>query len=258
MVDARSRHVGAVRLDYDARSPLWNHVYDGTSFHDVVLQTRLAVALSMLAGRDRAVTGPALDVGCGAGQLLGVLLAEGELVAGCDISIRQAVSARTRVGGGRAIVVQADAGRLPFADSAFATATALGLLEYLPSPGEGLRELARVTRPGGHVVVTMPNPWRLSYLLDPIGVVLGRFGHTRPGYQRHYLSAAGLRHQLAVAGFDVEAVQGHGIGRFAVANRPILGDERSVQLSRTLEAWLPASLMRLFGANIVAIARRKP
>jgi SAM-dependent methyltransferase len=256
MADARSRHVDAVRLDYDARSPRWNHVYDGVSFHDVVLQTRLAIAAAMLANRKHVLPGPALDVGCGAGQLLVILAAEGQPVVGCDISFLQAVSARTRVGTERAIVLQADGGRLPFGDAVVATATALGLLEYLPTPAEGIRELARVVRPGGHLVVSMPNPWRLAYLLDPIGAVLGRFGRTRPGYRRHYLSSRALQKQLSAAGFRVEAVQGHGLGRFAVANRPVFGDPRSVRISRALEARLPASVSRLLGANIVAIARR--
>jgi SAM-dependent methyltransferase len=256
MADDRSRHVDAVRLDYDARSPRWNHVYDGVSFHDVVLQTRLAIAAAMLAGRVHVLPGPALDVGCGAGQLLAILAAEGQPVAGCDISFLQTVSTRARVGSERAIVVQADAGRLPFCDAVFATATALGLLEYLPSATEGIDELARVVRPGGHVVVSVPNPWRLSYLLDPIGAVVGRVGSTRPGYRRQYLSSRALRKQLTAAGFSVEAMKGHGLGRFALASRPVFNDARSVRISRALEARLPAPVARLLGSNIVAIARR--
>lgn len=258
MVDARSRHIEAVRLDYDARSPRWDHVYRGTSFHDVVLQTRMAIATAMLAARDRTVVGPALDVGCGAGQLLVILEGEGRPVAGCDISFRQTRSAKGRVDPAVVVVTQADAGRLPFADGTFATATALGLIEYLPSCGEGFRELARVTMPAGQLVVSMPNPWRLAYLLDPVGAIIGRFRHTRPGYRRRYLSARGLRQQLMAAGFAVEEIVGHGLGRFALANRPLFGDALSVRITTVLDARLPAPLLRLFGANLVAIARREP
>jgi SAM-dependent methyltransferase len=256
VADARTRHVRAVQLDYDARAPRWNHVYDGTSFHDVVLQRRLAIAASMLAHRPRTTVGPALDVGCGAGQLLAVLASEGEPVAGCDISGAQLISARARLAGGDAIVVQADALQLPFPDESFATVTALGLLEYLPVPADGITELARVTARGGHVVVSSPNPLRLAYLLDPVGAILGRLGHSRPGYRRQYTSARALRAQLAAAGLTVMELTGHGIGRFTLAGRPVLGDAASVRVSRFVESKIPDYLLRVFGSNLVAIVRR--
>jgi ubiquinone/menaquinone biosynthesis C-methylase UbiE len=45
--------------------------------------------------------------------------------------------------------VAGDALRLPFADASFDAAVATNLLFLLPDPRAGLRELARVTRPGG-------------------------------------------------------------------------------------------------------------
>lgn len=249
------RHVRAVQADYDTRSPRWAHVYEGTSFHDAILQERLAIALGMLGRRDRGTTGLALDVGCGAGQLLEALQLEGGPVAGVDVSWQQVMLSRERVPSA-VFLAQAEAGQLPFADAGVTTLTALGLLEYLPSLPEGLAEFARVTKRGGHVVVSVPNPLRLAYLCDPIGVALGRMRKTRPGYRRTYRSAGALSAELQTCGFEVIEMRGHGLGRFTFAGRPVLSDATSVRLSALLQARLPESALRLLGANLVAIARR--
>ncbi|GAB3860812.1 hypothetical protein GCM10027610_102370 [Dactylosporangium cerinum] len=53
-------------------------------------------------------------------------------------------------------LVLADAGRLPFADGSVDAVFAAGLVMHLPDPVDGLRELARVTRAGGRLVLFHP------------------------------------------------------------------------------------------------------
>ena len=52
----------------------------------------------------------------------------------------------------------ADGRELPFEDASFDHAYSVSVLEHIPEPGDeaALRELARVTKPGGRVVVTLP------------------------------------------------------------------------------------------------------
>jgi SAM-dependent methyltransferase len=60
---------------------------------------------------------------------------------------------------GRARFARADALRLPFRDGAFSTVTALNLLDRVSDPAQALDEAARVTAPGGTLVVGSPYTW---------------------------------------------------------------------------------------------------
>ncbi len=63
-------------------------------------------------------------------------------------------------------LVQGDARELPFGDQEFQATAALDLLTHLPDLEDGIRELARVTRPGGRLVFDTSNAspwWVLAY-----------------------------------------------------------------------------------------------
>jgi len=53
--------------------------------------------------------------------------------------------------------MQADIQVLPFADRTFETVVSCETIEHVPSPSRAVAELARVLRPGGHLVLTTPN-----------------------------------------------------------------------------------------------------
>src|SRR5215216_346339 len=64
---------------------------------------------------------------------------------------------------------------------------ALGVLSWLPEPNLAIKEMARVTRPGGHVLVTSLNSLDLARLLDPLRTPL-----FAPAKSAARLVAAGL------------------------------------------------------------------
>ncbi len=100
-----------------------------------------------------------LDVGCGTGPELAELAAmvrPGGRVVGVDRSAALTAAARERLeaDAGAIELVVADAHRLPFADAEFDACRADRTLQHLLHPAAALAEMARVTRPGGRVVVT--------------------------------------------------------------------------------------------------------
>jgi SAM-dependent methyltransferase len=94
-----------------------------------------------------------LDVGCGTGYTLTRLPSWAEGV-GLDRSADALSLAARRGLGGR--LVRGDVGWLPFGDGSFDAVLALDVLEHLDDDRGAAREIARVLRPGGCAVVTVP------------------------------------------------------------------------------------------------------
>ncbi len=93
-----------------------------------------------------------LDAACGNGRYSRFLLRRADpdaVLTSFDLSPRMVERARRRVGSERATFAVADLTRLPYADATFDAAVCGWALEHLPDPRPGLRELARVLRPGG-------------------------------------------------------------------------------------------------------------
>jgi demethylmenaquinone methyltransferase/2-methoxy-6-polyprenyl-1,4-benzoquinol methylase len=112
-------------------------------------------ALDML---DLSTTDHVLDVGCGTGFGTAGLLRYTEHVYGLDQSPHQLAKARKRLSHEDSVrYFFGDAERLPFEDDSFDAAWSSGSIEYWPNPVEGLREMRRVVKPGGTVVVVGPN-----------------------------------------------------------------------------------------------------
>lgn len=97
-----------------------------------------------------------LDIGSGAGQLIRPILKyadPGVEVIGCDLSLNMLLRARTRLKDDRPDFTTADLAHLPFADESFDGITCGYVLEHLPDARVGLREMARVMRPGGRMLL---------------------------------------------------------------------------------------------------------
>ncbi|MTD13330.1 methyltransferase domain-containing protein [Nakamurella sp. YIM 132087] len=92
-----------------------------------------------------------LDVGCGSGEFLARLVADGVLVAGVDPAPGMVELARRRVPGGQ--VHPGDAEDIPFEDNSFEVVTAVNALQFAAYPFDALDEWARVLVQGGMVAV---------------------------------------------------------------------------------------------------------
>ncbi len=104
--------------------------------------------------------GVVLDVGCGNGRALPALRQavgpQGAVIA-LDLTPEMLEQARVKGRAEHAALVLADAGRLPLTHASVDAVFAAGLLMHLPDTEQGLRELARVTRPGGLLVLFHPS-----------------------------------------------------------------------------------------------------
>ncbi|MFM1996362.1 MAG: hypothetical protein RLZZ111_749 [Planctomycetota bacterium] len=185
-------HVGA---DWRRRRPqqLWRSFTDQ---HQLELLDRWigATPLDMpVAGhRPRLLKTDLFDEVAGRG-LVGDLVAGGWAVAGIDLSPVVVAEAEARNAGLEAVV--ADVRSLPFADGRFDAVFSGSTLDHFESEDEiacALRELARVLRPGGSLVLTLDNPgnpviWLrngpLSRGVRRLGIVpyqVGKTLHRRP------------------------------------------------------------------------------
>ncbi|MFE0779070.1 class I SAM-dependent methyltransferase, partial [Streptomyces sp. NPDC058861] len=135
---------GARAADWDSRFP-----DDGPAY---------AAAVAELGLRPG---GSVLDAGCGTGRALPPLRAAvgpSGTVVGVDLTpemLERAVRAGRGGADGGALLL-ADVGRLPVRDGALDAVFGAGLVSHLADPAAGLREFARVVRPGGRLALFHP------------------------------------------------------------------------------------------------------
>lgn len=144
----------------------------------------------------------ALDVGCGPGALTARLVDRlgAGAVAAVDPSAPFVAAARARF---PAVDVRSAAAEaLPFADDTFDVALAQLVVHFMTDPVAGLREIARVTRPGGAVAASvwdhaggggpLATFWRAVTEIDPDAHDESGLAGAREGHLAELCEAAGL------------------------------------------------------------------
>jgi SAM-dependent methyltransferase len=133
-----------------------------------------------------------LDAACGNGRYTRFLLKYADpdaVLTTFDLSPKMLMRARARLKSVRVSHAVADLTRLPYADACFDAIVCGWVLEHLPDPRPGLKELARVLQPGGKLLL-------LSTEDTLTGAVCSRLWHCRT-YNRDELkkvcAACGLR-----------------------------------------------------------------
>jgi len=143
--------------------------------------------------------GTLLDVGCGRGRFLSIAARAGYVVYGTELTDESARAARHTVGEDRVRV--GTLARCGFAPGRFDAVTMWHVFEHLPDPGETLDECHRLLRPGGTLVLSVPNieSWQARW-------AGGSWFHLdMPRHLVHY-SPETLTAMLARHGFRIEAL----------------------------------------------------
>lgn len=137
---------------------------------------RLVIDLAGLDGGELVT-----DVGCGNGAYLAELGRRGHPgpVLGLDLSPGMLRAARSRAPA--AALAVADAAALPLPDQAGDVTLAAHMLYHLPEPAEAVRELRRVTRPGGRVLVGLNGDDHFREVREALDQALAGLGLAPPG-----------------------------------------------------------------------------
>lgn len=138
-----------------------------------------------------------LDIGCWTGQYEQLASKYTKSITGIDPGIEAIKTAKRLVPKAKFFV--GDALNLKFKDNSFDTVTIMDVIEHIPKNTEGLclKEIKRVLKPNGYLIISTPNTHLLSILLDPAFFLLGH---------RHY-SENKLRKLLSMTGFKVLRVK---------------------------------------------------
>jgi SAM-dependent methyltransferase len=136
-----------------------------------------------------------LDLGSDNGVISLLLRRRGGSWASADLTDEAVASIRELVGDD---VHRVDGRALPFPDRSFDRVVVVDMLEHVPDEAAFLAELARITRPGGRLIVNTPHLKRtaLRRLREALGQTDEKHGHLRPGY-----TPEGLDALLRAAGF---------------------------------------------------------
>ncbi len=148
---SETEHLAATRAYYDEFAERYEARRDGRDpggYHDLLDELEAGFVERYGRGRD------VLEVGCGTGLVLRRIGEFARSAKGVDLSPGMLERARAR----GLDVAEASATSLPFADASFDVACAFKVLAHVREVEAALAEMARVVRPGGHVLAELYNP----------------------------------------------------------------------------------------------------
>jgi len=252
----------------------WESIYKRKDFWGLSFRKRMYLALSWLDDLNLQKNAKILDIGCGAGVMVREIANRGYEVFGMDYSYDMIKKAKGVCGVNAELNIkflQGDIESLPFKDSVFDMVSCLGVITYLKSEEKALREMSRIIRPDGILILSILNKVPLAKCLDISVLVKRRLemalrrkitsqksrDRNKENYStlRSYFIPS-LRNSLEIAGFrelDCVAVQ---YGPLTFFGRRIFPEGINISITTFLEEFSNMPVIRSFG-NMCLFKLRK-
>ncbi|MBF6589310.1 MAG: class I SAM-dependent methyltransferase [Ktedonobacterales bacterium] len=228
--------------------------------------TRALAALPFHEGR-------VLDLGCAFGFATRLLRRRGYEAVGVDGSGEYI--ARARRADPQSTYLVADATHVPLPDADFDGVLFLDVLEHLPDERAAIGEIARLLRPGGTLVLSVPHRGLLAWL-DSLNLYASFVRITHHGRFPPEIAATGVHQHYSVAqvrallggAFEIRRLRRTGLGLAELANLPplvlfrwLLPAERIYQIAAFAyySLYLAEDLVRTgpFGYHLMVVATRR-
>ena len=159
-----------VNTYFQVQASYWKDIYTtGGNLSAHIYQQRQEAALAWIDTLKLSPGAQVLEVGCGAGFLSIQLAQRGFHVHAIDSAEAMLDQARqhAEAAGVTLSLSGGDVCSLEFDSATFDLVVALGVIPWLEHPERAVREMLRVTKPGGHLIISADNRARLNALLDP-------------------------------------------------------------------------------------------
>jgi len=254
----------------------WKEIYERSGFEAALYRLRRNSALALIDRLKLPPQSPILEVGCGAGLTAVGLAERGYRVDAID-SVAPMIETARKIAQGaglqdRVRLSVGDVHGLAFRTASFAAILAMGVAPWLEALEGPLREMARVLRPGGLLLLSTDNRWCLNHILDP-----RCFPALRPMRRklREMLEGARVCRPLTrprlrmysikevdrlVTAAGLNKVEGKtvGFGPFSFLNLRLLPDSASLNVHRRLQSLADRRLpfLRSTGIEYMILARK--
>ncbi len=251
-----------VNVYFQSRLSKWKNIYANDGVRGEIYRARQAIVLNWIDDLGFEPGSQMLEVGCGAGFLSTALAQRGFRLHAIDsvedmveLASQHAMAARlTHL----LSLSLGDVHYLAFEDNTFDLVVTLGVIPWVERPDLALQEIARVTKPGGYVLLTTDNWAGLINWLDPVYHPLSK--PLKQGINKVFKSV-GLSYRVpptatsqscrqvdkTLADLKLEKVSGKtlGFGPFTLFNCPVVPKE--------IGKWLHMRLQWLADRNVVGL-----
>ena len=260
---------------FESASAYWKEIYEYGDEDATIYRDRRSAVLALVRKLALSTEWPILEIGCGSGLTSVALAQDGYTIQATDsvdamIKLTRQHAEQNRVSD-RVITSIRDVHNLDFPDNSFSLVLKIGVAPWLHSLDKAVHEVARVLRPGGYLITTADNWWRLNYWLDPryfpplgpvrqgIRSVLEGLGLRKPhGASARLHSIREFDTSLAAAGLTKIEGRTVGFGPFRFLGRKMLSDSSGVRVHHWLQnlADRGVPIIRCAGTHYIVLARK--